>query len=212
MLKDAAVVVATLAGTWIAGSGVNAWKREHTGKRDIELCQDVIEDFYKAEQHIRTLRSPMSYPDVESAGRPGRDAETDEQRRNRDTHYVPLARFNGQQEFWAEFFSRQFRMRAIFGDQGKEPFDKIDEVLRRFRAAAVTRYQTFEQPGAERNAELWNNTDRVIWEVQNDDEINTSVRAAISDMERICMPVVRGEQRAGIVQKISAWFNKGKAA
>lgn len=210
-LKDLAVISATLGGTWIAWTGVNAWKREHTGKRDIELCQSVIESFYKAEQQIRVLRSPMSYPEAESAARPGRDNESEEEKRTRDTHYVPIARFEGQKEFWAEFFSRQFKMRAIFGDAGKQPFDKLDEVLRSFRAAAVTRYQTITQPGGQRGGEFWNNTDRVIWDARDDDEINTKIRAAISDMETICVPVVRGNQSIGILEWLDGWGRKSDA-
>ncbi|ESY84219.1 hypothetical protein X739_22340 [Mesorhizobium sp. LNHC220B00] len=76
-LQTIATIVATGGGTYIAFAGLHAWKREMKGRRDIELCQHVIAQFYEADEKVRELRSPMSYPGVESADRPKRDHESE---------------------------------------------------------------------------------------------------------------------------------------
>lgn len=60
-LQNWLTLIATVSGIYIAFNGLWSWKREHTGKRDIELCQEVIEMFYEAEHRISGLRSPILY-------------------------------------------------------------------------------------------------------------------------------------------------------
>ncbi|MEI9404055.1 hypothetical protein [Mesorhizobium argentiipisi] len=112
------------------------------GRRDIELCQQVIAQFYEAEEKVRELRSPMSYPAIESAERPKHDHESENEARLRDTDYVPIARWRSQKDFWKDFFSYKFRMRALFGPVASRPFEKVDEALRTFTAAATVRYES----------------------------------------------------------------------
>ncbi|TIP04080.1 MAG: hypothetical protein E5X76_26450 [Mesorhizobium sp.] len=141
-LQTIATIIATGGGTYITFAGLHAWKREMKGRRDIELCQQIIAQFYEAEEKVRELRSPMSYPSVESPDRPKLDHESETEARVRDTHYVPIARWKAQKDFWNDFFSYKFRMRALFGPNASRPFEKVDEALRTFTASAFTRYES----------------------------------------------------------------------
>ncbi|PSH68639.1 hypothetical protein CU102_12845 [Phyllobacterium brassicacearum] len=190
-VQDLFTLIATGSGIYIAVAGLNAWRRETTGKRDIELCQNVIERFYEAEHKMNVLRSPMSYSQ-EGESRAKAENESEEEKNRRDTLFVPLARLNQQSEFWSDFFSYKFRMRALFGADAVAAFDKADEAHRSFRAAAIVRYQSLFHNPAGLGSESRMNFEKTIWGSSGKtDEIAEQMRSAIRDMEAICVPIVR---------------------
>lgn len=201
VVQKLVTICATGVGIYVALVGLSAWRRQLTGKRDIELCQSVIESFYRAAHKIKELRSPLSHPEHESKDRPRTDNEGADEKRLRDTHYVPLARLQNQGLIWDEFFARKFQMRAFFGDDATKPFDAIDKVLREFRAAAIARYHAIHGDRLELDAKLSQDFDRILWEV--DDKMAKEVEQAIKDMERICVPIVRvGLERFSLWPKL----------
>jgi hypothetical protein len=185
---------ATLTGIYVAVAGLNAWRRETLGRRDLEMCQDVIVSFYEAEQRIRVLRSPVS-SSAESVGRPKGEHESESETHLRDIMFVPLARVIQQQDFWVEFFSRRYKMRAMFGGPAEKPFADVDEALWAFRAAAQTRYLMIHGDRLEMDPSTARKLEAAIWAADPKDEISTKVRSAIEAMERICAPVVRGKRQ-----------------
>ncbi|MCV3205900.1 hypothetical protein OHD62_04880 [Mesorhizobium sp. YC-39] len=200
-IQSILTAVATGAGIYFAFDGLHAWKREMTGKRDIELCQKVIEMFYEAEHKMNVLRSPMSYTQ-EGEGRAKEEGETEEETRRRNHLFVPIARFNTQSEFWSEFFSYRFRMRALFGDPASDAFRPADEAIRSFRAAATTNYQAQFMDERGLNPETRRSFENQIWAGTSDpDVIADKMREAITAMEAICVPIVRAT-------KPSEWLNQ----
>lgn len=190
-IQEVATLVATASGIWIAYSGLDAWKTETLGRRDIDLCQTVIEKFYEAEHKLQVLRSPLSFAH-EGAARATSTAESEEDKRRRDLLFVPLARFNEQYEFWSEFLSFRFRMRALFGDEAAECFEHFDEELRSFRAAAQARYRALYNS---MDATDVTDFEKTIWEVDpSKDPISLKVKDTIRAMETICVPIVRNKQ------------------
>ncbi|MER8938079.1 hypothetical protein NKH82_01055 [Mesorhizobium sp. M0915] len=176
-----------------------------TGKRDIELCQKVIEIFYEAEHKMNVLRSPMSYSQ-EGEGRAKEEGETERETDRRNHLFVPLARFNSQSEFWSEFFSYRFRMRALFGDSASDAFRPVDEAVRTFRATAATRYQALFRDERGLNPETSRSFDNKIWAGTSDpDVIADKMKEAIAAMEAMCIPIVRAtkpsEWWSGIYKK-----------
>jgi hypothetical protein len=198
--QEIATLAATLIGIWIAASGLNAWKRETTGKRDIELCQKVIEMFYEAEQRMSTLRSPLYYAG-EGSERQREDGEGQEETDRRNRVFAPLARLNKQLEFWAEFFSYQFRMRALFGETAVTPFDLVSQALSHFRAAAITRYEGLRDSQSGLDVETRRGLERTISTIGPDD-IGKQMTKAIEEMEAICIPIVRATRPAGLMRRL----------
>lgn len=191
VIQSLLTIGATGVGIYVALNGLNAWKRELTGKRDIDICQKVIEQFYEAESNISQLRWPLSYPESESSKRPRAETESDQEKRLRDTQYVPLARFEQQREFWADFFSNKYRMRALFGDAPVHAYEDVDKCLREFRGAALTKYQNIRGDKVDIENGLLIKLDAAIWEMSNDDAISKRMKSAIETMESICIPIVR---------------------
>lgn len=196
VLQKLVTIGATGVGIYIGLAGLSAWRRQLTGKRDIELCQSVIESFYRADHKVKELRSAFSYPEHESKDRPRAGNESPDEKRLKDTHFVPVARLHSQSAFWDEFFARKFQMRAFFGEGAVKPFDAVDKVLREFRSAALTRYQSVRGDRLELDAELSREFDRILWELKND-KTATDIAQATKEMEKICIPIVRaGSGRA----------------
>ena len=198
-------LIATATGVYVAVGGLHAWRRETIGKRDLELCQNVIERFYEAEHKMALLRSPASYS-WESEKRPKDGLETLEESNRRDTLYVPLARINTQSQFWSELFSYRFRMRALFGESAHDAFNPIDEAYRSFNAAASVRYQAlYINPrgmGVPEQARF----EQIIWAGTVDpDPIAEKMLSAVSAMEAICVPIVRSRYRP---QRFCEWIDK----
>lgn len=200
MIENAQSVLtlfATSAGIYVAVGGLNAWKREMTGKRDIELCQKVIEMFYEAEHRMNILRSPMSYSH-EGAERSKAENETEQETERRNNLFVPLARINSQSEFWSEFFSYRFRMRALFGDEASDAFGPADDAYRSFRAAASVRYQALFGNERGLSADSQTSFEKSIWAgTSKPDAIADQMKAAITAMEAICVPIVRSTRPSG---------------
>ncbi len=190
-LQDLATLGATVIGGYVALGGLRAWRRETIGKRDIELCQTVIERFYEAEHKLGILRSPMSYSE-EGATRQREPTESDTEADRRNHLFVPLARFNSQFEFWSEFLSYKFRMKALFGNEAAEAFDIVDRAARSFRAAALTRYNALYRNPEGLNVETRDRFEKVIWEgLDDNDALAKAMKDAIAKMELICIPIVR---------------------
>jgi len=50
-----------LIGIWVAIYGIDSWRREHKGRREIELAEDVLTLFYEARDVIKYLRHFIGY-------------------------------------------------------------------------------------------------------------------------------------------------------
>lgn len=206
-LQEILTLIATGAGIYVAVGGLNAWRRETTGKRDIELCQAVIEKFYEAEHKMNVLRSPMSYSN-EGEGRAKETHESEAETDRRNHLFVPLARFNAQAEFWSEFFSYRFRMRALFGDRASDAFAPVDDAIRSFRATAVTRYQALYRDAQGLHNDTRRSFDETIWAgVRKPDNIADKMTEGIRLMEAICVPVVRATRPSA---QFREWWKRNK--
>lgn len=203
-LQEFLTIGATITGIYVGIGGLNAWKRETTGKRDIELCQKVVELFYEAEEKMAALRSPLTFVS-EGSERQAEVGETEDEKNRRDTLFVPIARFNKQLDFWLELQSYKFRMRALFGDQATKPFTEVDKSLREFRSASTVRYRLLSATGEARNPEAVNRFEEKIWEgLADDDVIVGRMKSAIKGIEEICIPIVRSSRNDTLVQ----WVKK----
>jgi hypothetical protein len=192
--QSVATLAATATGVYVAISGLNAWKRETIGRRDLDLCQKVIELFYEAERNVSMLRSPFAHPSIEAKDRPKPDGESESESSLRDIAWVPIARWQSQGEFWAEFFSYRFRMRALFGERASEAFDIVDETLREFRAAASTRYGAIRGDRYDLETDLHRELDQAVWERSRSDPLAAKMAKAIAAMETVCIPIVRASK------------------
>lgn len=192
-IQQVVTIGATAAGVWIATNGLNTWKQELTGKRDIELCQKVIEKFYEAEEQYERMRSPISFAN-EAAGRAVSEEENAERKFQLDTAFTPVSRFNNSLEFWTSLLALKWQMEAAFGEEATKPFAEVDSMLREFRTAATMRYQ-YIQRHQDLGPALRLKFESTIWTDGEDDPKTARMKRAVADMEAICAPIVRASRR-----------------
>ena len=53
--------ISIFVAVWVAIYGIDSWRREHTGKRQIELAEDSLVLFYEASDAIKHMRHPLSF-------------------------------------------------------------------------------------------------------------------------------------------------------
>ena len=72
LLRDISLIIVS----WSAIYGIDSWRREYRGKRQIELAEDTLALFYQAQDIINWIRYPLSSAD-EGKSREVIDEETE---------------------------------------------------------------------------------------------------------------------------------------
>ncbi|MBN2594022.1 MAG: hypothetical protein JXA81_10980 [Sedimentisphaerales bacterium] len=188
IINTLAIVIASI----VAICGISAWRKEFQGKRNIELAEDVLALFYEAIDAIRAIRSPLGYLE-EGATRKPQDGETPQQKQARDQAYVVRERYEKRQEVFNKLRSKRYQFKARFGTEKAKPFDDLNNIVIEI------------QVSADRLADIWSLDRRsdetekrrleyesVIWSRPENDNIAGRLDNVISDIERICRPIIKG--------------------
>lgn len=127
MIELATVVqaVSVLAACWAIISGIGAWKREFSGKRQIELAEQVLAKFFEIRDAITFIRNPFSHKGEGSTRQRG-DHETPEQTQLLDRGYIVIERYVQKEAAFAEFNTLRYRFMASFGFQTEEIFTETN--------------------------------------------------------------------------------------
>lgn len=59
IIKDIILCITAITGAWVAIRGLNAWKRQLSGKAEYELAQRLLKATYKLRESIRVVRNPV---------------------------------------------------------------------------------------------------------------------------------------------------------
>ena len=174
--------------------GVNAWRREFTGKRRIELAESVLAMFYEAEDAIRALRSPASHS-KEADTRERSENERQEEAQARDRAFIVFERYRLREDLFARLQAAKYQFMAAFGRDSAESFDEISAVRDRIIIAAEElglrlwpRHFRQASTGAESEADR-NRVEReeaiILGRNDGNDEIAERVRKAVHRIEEI---------------------------
>ena len=101
----------------------------HDHKRRVEFAETILADFLQIADVIQAVRSPGGFWG-EAAGRQRSEGETDDQSRQLDSYYVPLARLTQQSDLISELMSKRYRAHAILGSDIDQAFQKIENVIK----------------------------------------------------------------------------------
>lgn len=211
LLSNVAVFGASVAAVW----GVNAWKREFKGRRDIELAEDVLCLFYRIERAIQAIRWPGS-DSSEQQGRAPEQRETPAQEQARNQAYVVFKRIQEHTEVFHQMYTLRFRFMARFGRDAAKPFDEMKRIADEIWVSAkcleelwAERLRRGEQTSAKTEV-LIAERESVIRSRSADDQIARRVTNIIEEIERLCRSIIEGQ---------GSWFSRfwrkpfaGKAA
>lgn len=194
LLESASIIVAAVVGIF----GINAWRREHVGKRRIELAEEVMALFYEARDAIADVRNPLSLQ-AEGESRPASGRETEGDKLARDRAYIPIKRLQERSQLFSRIFAVQYRFMAMFGQEAGQPFLDLDTVIREIRVASgclgdylAERAVAANREERQRLAEDIRRAEGVVSASFADgaDEIAQRMSGIVNQVEGTCRPVI----------------------
>ena len=193
ILRDITVII----GICIAVYNVNSWRREHIGKRKIELAEDTLTLFYKAVDVIHYLRSPGSFAS-ETEDIKQMNGESENVYQARKNAGVLLKRYNEHQELFSRIHAMRYRFMVQIGKEEAKSFDELRKITielissarRLSRLWARSHFRTEEQRNKhQQDVEKY---ESVFWEgLPENDPINPRVTKVLLDIERICHKIIK---------------------
>jgi argonaute-like protein implicated in RNA metabolism and viral defense len=193
--RDVSAVVAL----WVAIYGIDSWRREHRGKRQVELAEDVLALFYEARDAIMYMRHPfVRSSEVEDIKQT--EDESEQQWEARKNASVVFKRYNDRQELFSRIHSLRYRFMAQIGHREAEPFDELRKIVNEilFAARSLARlwpknYFSTDQQREEHYARI-EKYEAVFWEgLESEDQISKRLAKTVVDMERYCRDVIEGK-------------------
>ena len=200
--------VSLLVGIWVAIYGIDSWRREHTGKRQIELAEDALALFYEAADAIQNIRHPASFghelKDVERG-----ENESDASYEARKNASIVFVRYNLYKDTFNKLHAMRYRFMAQIGKDKAKAFDDIRGVVNSIQMSANMLARLWprdrfasESAWASHRAAV-EKYEAIFWEgLEGDDPINPKVTLALQEIESVCRDVISGK---GTVYSFLNW-------
>jgi len=185
VLNTFLVFVSTLTVIVTAILGYNAWKKEFSGKRKIELAEEVLALFYEARNAIRTIRGRVSYSN---------EGSTESHLNEPPAVQVFYERYEKRQEVFNKLSSKRYQFKARMGTE--KPFEELKKIMDDMWIAARTLIRISEYYGNndEKVRDEKRKSELFILSSSTDDPITTRMDKVISDIEEICRPIILGKK------------------
>jgi hypothetical protein len=196
LAQYASVILASLFAIY----GFDAWRREHIGKRRIELAEEVLALFYQARDVLESIRSSFGYSGEGETRKPRPD-EKPEHKAALDQAFVLVERYNRHIELFSRIHALRYRFMAQFGTKASTPFDDLNRVVnellrssQRMARHAIRSDRPFRTPADEEqhDKELLE-IDRVYYGGGDDDPIAPRIKKIVDEMERTCRSVIESK-------------------
>jgi hypothetical protein len=201
IIKALPTIVASVAATIasiVAIYGINSWRREFKGKRDIELAEEVLELFYRAQNAIRAIRSPLGHESeggkvIERLKAEGKDSNISIQTA------VLLERFEEREEIFQKLHALRYRFIARFGKDKAKPFDDMKQSINTMFISAKMLFilkeskkdgdvGTEDKPSV--NEKIREYEANLTWGDDEREKIAPMVEAAVKQIEETCRKII----------------------
>lgn len=194
ILQNISVIITLLFAIF----GIDAWRREHVGKRQMELAEDVLALFYQARDVIHMVRNPMGWGG-EGSTRKANPDESPEEKKALDQAYVVVERYEKHIELFSRLQTLRYRFMAQVGADKTKPFDELNMVIRDIMLAARRlgrywvrgqhEYQSEEQQ--KKHFEQVRKAKSIFWEWSEEpDPIQPTVDALVAEIETTCKAIL----------------------
>jgi hypothetical protein len=187
-----------LFGIWLAIYSIDSWRREHKGKRQIELVEETLALFYEARDVVASIRHPISFGNESDDIKRG-EKESDDDYDARKRANIVFSRYKVHQELFNKIHSMRYRFMAQIGKDEAVPFDELREIKNEiFRSAQVLarlwpRNQFRTDEAREKHLDELEKHEAIFWDSMNeDDPINGKLEKTICEMESTCKNVIAG--------------------
>jgi len=176
IINTLAIVIASI----VAIRGINAWRKEFQGKRNIELAEEVLTSFYEAKDAIRSIRNPLSSQYEGTLLKPTQAIDS----------AIIYERYEKRQGIFNKLSSKRYQFKARFGTDKDKPFEDLNNIIIDILNAANGLSMTLKVK--DDNNEDWKKYMSVIYLYMPDDPITPRIDKVISDIEAICRPIIMG--------------------
>ena len=208
ILQSISVIIAAI----VVIIGVNAWRREYIGKRNVDLAEEVLALFYEARDVIRSIRNPFGFSGEGSTRNSGPNESPQEKEINDRAHAV-FERYGKRQDLFNKLYSMRYRYMARFGKDSAKPFDDLNNIVSEiFSSARMLAYYWRDQGHRtwqneeefQRHLREMRKHEAIFWEMAPDEDlIKPKLDAAIADIEAQSLKVIG---RQNTFQQIRQWF------
>ena len=194
VIKNISIIIAC----WSAIYGIDSWRREHRGKKQADLAEEVLSLFYEAKDAVAHIRSPMSY-ESEGTTRKQGENETPEQKKAYDQAYVALERLNLHIELLNKIHSLRYRFMAQFGKDAAKPFDDLRRIIHKIQVSSRMLAQLWARQHSRSRTEQQEEKyfksiqkhEDVFWEgLEEDDPIKPRLNKCVEDIEKTCRDIL----------------------
>jgi hypothetical protein len=127
VLQSSIETGATLVAAGTAVWGITAWRREHVGKRKIDLAEQILALAYEARDVFEAIRSPLGRPE-EGSTRKASSEETPTETAMLNYAFIQVERCNHRADLFAKLRSLRYRFMAQHGPKSGEPFDEMNSI------------------------------------------------------------------------------------
>lgn len=181
--------------------GFDAWRREHVGKRRIELAEEVLALFYQARDAIESIRSSFGFVGEGESRKPGPN-ERPEHKQALDSAYVLIERYNRHAELFAKIQAIRYRFMAQLGCKAANPFDDLGKIVNELISASnkmarlTTRpdWQLRDEEAAEKHHQELMKVYDVYYSGGEDDPISPRVEKVVSEIESTCREIIESQR------------------
>lgn len=195
-LAEGLGLFATLTTICLAFYGLDSWRREHLGRRQIELAEDALALFYEAADALKHIRHPASF-EYETKDITRKDQENDAEfsaRKNASIVFVRTAEYS---ELFNRLHAMRYRFMAQIGRDKAQPFEDIRRIVLDVENAAASLARIWPHAHFRDNAAFDAHRKRVEglenifgWGVE--DPITPRVEQVIHMIETTCRGVIAG--------------------
>ena len=173
--------IAAVIGATIAILGYRKWHPESVGKRKIELAEDILADFYRAEEVIRWARFPGGLAG-EGGTRQAPERETPHDKELRDAIYRTIERLQNEKELFSGLLAKKYRAMAYFGQGATKPFTDLKEIHDRIFRGAILLVRPRDELPPQALRDEWETA--IGWRSMSDnDDIAKEVRDVVENVE-----------------------------
>jgi hypothetical protein len=183
--------VAMVLTAVVAIYGITSWRREFRGKRDIELAEEVLELFYRAQDAIRAIRSPLGFQSEGKKVIERWKAEGIESNISMRAA-VLTERFEEREEVFQKLHALRYRFAARFGKDKVKPFDGIKESVDKMFISAnmLSMLQESRSYGEKTGNKKREYEADLTWADKEKDKITPMVEAAVKQIEGTCWEII----------------------
>jgi hypothetical protein len=195
--QSASVILAALFAVY----GLDSWRREHVGKRRIELAEDVLANFYQAKDAIEHMRSPFGFGG-EGTTRKRAENEKAEHSQALDGAYVLIERYRTHAELFAKLHSMRYRFMAQVSVEAAKPFDDLNRVVNELissahemaRLSTVPEWSIRTEEAEEKHHERVQKVHAIYYGTGGDDDpIHSRVLKVVENIETTCRGIIESK-------------------